>query len=363
MLNIYIAAYLTDIAALLFLCVLINNNNMLNENRKKPFMFCIILTAVIIIAEAGTVLAADTAYNLRFINILCNVLGFALSPLIPVVLISIFDMKLLKAHKLFAIPSIINIIATVLSPRLGLIFYVDINNFYTRGYAFSIFVAAYILNIAFLLLSTLAASHNYHYSVKSKFIALSLFAVIGTSVQLFSPAFYSTWHCVTLSLLLYYLLMAEFDGSFDTLTGLHNRAAYEKMIKKLPGNKAFSVIVMDINDFKIINDNYGHEFGDSVLKTIAQIITKAFDKHCSCYRVGGDEFYIICKETDPETLEQRLKNMTDNLAKARVAESRIPAVSYGYSIYLGDEPLDFQKILNKADRQMYHYKRIQKKKN
>lgn len=64
---------------------------------------------------------------------------------------------------------------------------------------------------------------------------------------------------LTLALLLYFLLLSEFDSSFDTLTGLYNRAAFEKAAKQMTSRKAFSVIVLDVNNFKSINDTYGHD--------------------------------------------------------------------------------------------------------
>lgn len=77
-------------------------------------------------------------------------------------------------------------------------------------------------------------------------------------------------------------------------------------------------------------------------------------------RVGGDEFYVINRATDPAKLEQQLKSMTNNLEKARQNEGRLPTVAYGYSIHIGGKAIDFQEVLKEADDQMYYFKRIQK---
>jgi len=155
-------------------------------------------------------------------------------------------------------------------------------------------------------------------------------------------------------------LLSEFDGSLDVLTRLHNRAAFEKTVNKLDGRKPYSVVVMDINNFKEINDAYGHDFGDAVLKKVASIIMKSFDNLCTCYRVGGDEFYIIYRAADPVKLEQQLKTMTSNLGKERKNDGRLPTVAYGYSINEGGKAVDFQEKLKEADSQMYYYKKKQK---
>lgn len=359
MIKAYIATYSIDIVALFFLCALLHSSNMLNIYRKKPFLFGIMLTVIIIMSEAGSILAGGGSTGLRNLNILCNVVGFALTPIVPFALIAISDIMILRMHKFLLLPTLINIVASVLSPFFKLIFYVDINNHYERGNSFFIFVVVYIINLIFLVISTLRVGKMHHYPIKGKMIALSLFTVAGTSIQLVLPSVYSSWHCTTLALLLYFLLLSEFDSSFDTLTGLYNRAAFEKAAKQMTSRKAFSVIVLDVNNFKNINDTYGHEYGDTVLKAVAAIIRKSLDNHYTCYRVGGDEFYIIGKETKQEKIEYQLRSMTKVLAEGRENDSCLPTIAYGYRIFLGGS-LDFQKILNEADEQMYHFKKLQK---
>lgn len=78
--------------------------------------------------------------------------------------------------------------------------------------------------------------------------------------------------------------MAEFDSSFDTLTGLYNRAVFKKTSERLAGLKPVSLIMLDIDDFKSINDNYGHDQGDQVIKAVATIIRQSFSKRYICYQ-------------------------------------------------------------------------------
>lgn len=358
--KVYIATCSIDIFALLFLCVLLHRSNMLNNYRKKPFLFAIVLTIIIILSEAGTILAGDGYTGLRNFNICCNVVGFAITPMIPLALIAISDITILQTHKLLLLPTLINMIAVVLSPAFKLIFYVDINNHYERGNSFFIFIVVYIINLILLITSALRAGELHHYPIKGRILVLSLFTVAGTSIQLVFPLVYSSWHCVTLALLLYFLLLSEFDSSFDPLTGLYNRSAFEKAAKQMTGRKAFSVIVLDINDFKSVNDTYGHNYGDIVLKAVAAIMRKSLDNHYTCYRVGGDEFYIICKETKQEQIAYQLRNMTNALAEERKNDRHLPTLAYGYSVFRGGS-LDFQKILKEADKQMYCFKKLQKK--
>lgn len=134
-----------------------------------------------------------------------------------------------------------------------------------------------------IVISTLEVGRNYNYPIMWRLFALSLFTLFGTSIQFVYPLTYSSWHCVTLSLLLYFFLMSEFDSSFDALTGLYNRAAFDKAIKQKTEAKAFSVIIIDIDDFKCVNDTYGHDYGDNVIKSVSAIIQKSFNKLYTCY--------------------------------------------------------------------------------
>lgn len=355
-----ISSYIIDIAALSLLAGFLHSSTALNKRRKKPFLIGIGLVIIIILSEIGTKFAGNGDSSFRNISIFFNILGFALTPIIPLVITLIFDRKILTTHRLFMIPALINIVATALSAQFGFIFYVDAGNQYMRGDYFFIFVTVYIINYLLLFITTLNVGKNYNYPLMKKLLGLSFFTIIGTSFQLVDTSECATWHCVTLSLLLYFLLMSEFDSSFDSLTGLYNRSIFDKSIKRLSGSNAVSTIMLDIDDLKIINDKYGHDYGDRIIKTVAAIIRESFDKRYTCYRFGGDEFAIIGKEADPAKIEIQLKAMKNALIKMREEGDIIPTVSYGYSISPAGEELDFYKMIKEADDQMYRFKMLHK---
>lgn len=363
MMQTYIIIYIMDISALLFLFVLLRVDNLMGARRSRAFSYGIIFTIVVILSEFGTILASEGSAEFRTFNVFCNVVGFAITPTITMVLIAIFDTKILRTKKVLLLPTILNTIAVLLSPWLGLIFYVDANNHYQRGIFFFFFVSVYIINIILFVGIIWYTGQKNLYTIKWKIASLSLFIVVGSCIQLLVPSVYSSWHCVTLSLLLLYILLSEFEGSFDALTELYNRAAFEKATKRLKGKKMFSVVVMDINNFKEINDTYGHDYGDTVLKEVSAIIRDSFDNNCNCYRTGGDEFCVIRRDANQEKLERLLKHMTNSLTKIRESDRCLPTVAYGYSVFNGDEPLDFQKMMKEADEQMYYHKKLQKKNN
>jgi len=362
MLRNYIAIYIIDIIALLFLFALLYNDNFMSQYRKKAFSYAIGLTILVILSEVGTTLVSEGAAKLQYLNILLNIFGFTISPMIPIVLITIFDTSIISRYKVFLLPGLINFVAVILSPKFGLIFQVDANNHYQRGSVFLLFVIVYVINILLLAISNLYVGKKYFYPIKGKIAILSFFIIGGSCIQLVNTTIHASWHCVTMGLILFYILISEFEASFDLLTELYNRAAFEKAVRKLKSKKKFSIIFMDINNFKTINDTLGHEYGDMVLKEVAMSIRSSFNEHCNCYRIGGDEICIIDRETDPQKLQEKFKKFTDNLIKTREKDSHLPTVAYGYSSFSGDEPLDFKKMFREADEEMYYYKNIHKKK-
>jgi len=90
----------------------------------------------------------------------------------------------------------------------------------------------------------------------------------------------------------------------DALTELPNRRAAMKRLDKEWANSdrsglPFSVVMLDIDYFKRVNDSYGHDIGDHVLRATAQAIRGALRKGDTCARMGGEEFLVICPNTDP----------------------------------------------------------------
>lgn len=109
-------------------------------------------------------------------------------------------------------------------------------------------------------------------------------------------------------------------ASTDPLTGVPNRRMLELDLKRYGklstryGN-ALSLIMLDLDNFKVINDTYGHQIGDEVLKEIARLIQKSIRETDTIYRYGGEEFAVLCPQTDKEgayELSERIRNSIKN---------------------------------------------------
>ena len=145
----------------------------------------------------------------------------------------------------------------------------------------------------------------------------------------------------------------------DVLTGLYNRAGLESNLKKYTEShkdEPFVEVVIDIDDFKIINDLYGHDVGDITLKHFANELSQAFQKNSIIARSGGDEFNLILKNTTCDKVDDELKQFT--LTKRSFlfgGEKREYSVSLGYAEY----PLhakDRAELTSKSDAALYQAK-------
>ena len=116
------------------------------------------------------------------------------------------------------------------------------------------------------------------------------------------------------------------------------------------------LIVLDLDDFKHINDTYGHLAGDRCLREIAQCLKKAYSRYGNCYRIGGDEFCVLLWNPEKEVFCR--EKFYWNLTKQRVKTSILPNVSYGSALLDAYESIRDTKA--RADQKMYQNKKEHK---
>ena len=144
----------------------------------------------------------------------------------------------------------------------------------------------------------------------------------------------------------------------DALTGLYNRYGIsEYMDVQMTENDKASIIIVDIDDFKSINDGYGHEFGDEVLKRVAQRIPELMCNECHCCRWGGEEFLLImrCKHDAVETAEN-IRREIEALEFTHGEEIVNVTVSVGVCVVKSDKKVGVHELIDIADKALYRSK-------
>jgi two-component system, cell cycle response regulator len=151
----------------------------------------------------------------------------------------------------------------------------------------------------------------------------------------------------------------------DALTGLPNRRAVEDWAKGQLSAAArhgfpFWVVIADLDNFKVINDTYGHEAGDSVLKGFAGILKKRVRNSDICGRTGGEEFIMIFTHVDECNVGIVVARILRELREHDFSVSSKPVqvtASFGIAGFQGKGVPDFAKLINQADAALYAAKR------
>lgn len=145
----------------------------------------------------------------------------------------------------------------------------------------------------------------------------------------------------------------------DVLTGLYNREYTEKLAnEKLAHTGRGSLFMIDMDNFKAINDTYGHMAGDAVLKMLAETLQKESDECDIVCRIGGDEFIMFFEgETDKNILSRKasaiIADICDKLERNKYNTNS--SISVGIA-QAPDDGSDFSKLYNSADKALYHVK-------
>ncbi len=152
----------------------------------------------------------------------------------------------------------------------------------------------------------------------------------------------------------------------DPLTGCNSRAACVDILDSLENRRKeqITIVYMDLNRFKWVNDTFGHDKGDELLKLFTEVLKQTLGINGFVGRMGGDEFIAVLLDTTEEELQDLWKK-TEELLVVQSKKLDFPyqmSSSYGYAVRKKGENLSLNELLQEADKKMYEYK-IEQKKN
>ncbi|WP_350312055.1 sensor domain-containing diguanylate cyclase [Acinetobacter indicus] len=142
----------------------------------------------------------------------------------------------------------------------------------------------------------------------------------------------------------------------DPLTGLYNRRGMQLFLNELLDTcTEFAVLAIDIDVFKKINDQYGHDQGDVVLKTLAQIMQTNFREHDICCRSGGEEFLVLMTTADPLVAHKAAERLRLTTQDNQINQMGQITISIGIAFWPKDA-VDVAAVLKIADNKLYEVK-------
>lgn len=317
-----------------------------------------------------TVIAAEKRTELWLIAItkLCAAIVFIACPIISYlwyeftyIWISIDYTPNKHFGKLIFIPLFADIIIILISPFTGLMYSIDSNNTYYRG---PLYAASPITIFFYLILSVLVIIKNRKLVFRGDFFPLILFGIIpafGGVTQLLSPDLRLLWPTAAFAIVIVYIYIQQRMMQIDDLTGAWTKGSFEQYLeKRLSKNikeNSFGIIYIDMDDFKNINDSFGHQEGDIALKNVVNLIKGVISSKDIVARVGGDEFIILSQTTSLGSVGDLVKRITDSFDEYNRKSGKKYSLhcSFGYDVY-DSKNYTISQFINYVDNLMYRNK-------
>lgn len=341
--------------------------------QQKLYMMMLQVTILMLVVDVLSRFDGNPGSIYPVLNQTGNFLIFLLSPVLPslwllYVHFQIFNSER-KTRKLFY-PMLavftVNTFLLTLSRKSGWFYYIDPDNIYHRGPLF-LFTAS--VTIALLIVTFILVIANRGKIDKKHFFPLLFFAIppfLGIILQIVFYGMSIMLNSVVLSSLILFLNIQNHNLNFDYLTGVYNRKKLENYLKgkvgSKTGSKTFSAILIDLDNFKSINDRFGHDVGDNALEVSVKLLRSCLRSSDIIARYGGDEFYVVLDITDRADLETAVSRIKDCFVKYDKFSTQPYklSISMGYAVYNVNTHMkvdEFQKLLDKL---MYENKRVNK---
>lgn len=363
----------------LIVCIVILNNSKAHAENQlitfKLFFFNLISNSYMLFFELLCILINGKTFPGAIeLNYTFNVLYY-IGNILPAICWALYanykvynkEDKLLKLFYVLIPFVLINVIISAACPFAKLYFTIGTQNLYHREmFAAPLLLFSYIL----MFYTFIIILKNQTRLPKGESGPLLFYTIPPFICSVFQGLFYDIsiiWPSITISLLIIYLNLQNYRLNTDYLTGLFNRRQLEAFIsaKINSTSNKFSGILIDVDNFKIINDKFGHTIGDEALKTVATIIKETLSRNDFVARYGGDEFVIIMNTKNIEKLKRAVAKLHFAIQKANESgKYQYPlSLSMGYQVYNEDLSISTEEFLREIDILMYESKKNKLKKH
>lgn len=358
-----------DIIGFILMAVLFVNGGMKKYHKSvdQRLFHKIILTVMLMFLIDGASWALDQTVfpGDVIIQNIVNVLLYLMGPITAIFWLAYVDYKinnningLKKRYIYYIIPTLINSVLCFIQLFTPILFKFDTNNF-NQYIRLPLSWYSFALPLIYIIYATLILILNQKRILKRNFIPLIMYMIfpfLGVIIQMLGTNLSTIYIGTAISILIVYLRIQNDIDLIDYLTGLQNRRHLikylnEKLVRNHHDN--LYVIMIDIDNFKTINDTYGHNAGDRALVYISDIFTKSVKINDFVARYAGDEFVIVVDLLENEKIEDLLDviNYNINLFNDCVEDNFKLEISYGYTKYQTNDTVE--DLLKRSDIQMY----------
>ena len=306
----------------------------------------------------------------RGLNYASNWIFVWLSPLIISVWASYIDYHVhgsrerLRRRWYYAHPMIVSTALLVLNFFEPLVFTIDAGNLYTRKPLLWANLGASYLTHLYVLVMAMRNRYRIRGRLVTIILLFTLLPAVGAFFQVLYYGLLTIWPLMAIVLMLTYVFVESYNASMDYLTGLFNRLRADEYVHGLmDAGTPFGIAVIDLDDFKTINDTYGHHEGDAALISFADLLAEEFAGQRMIVRFGGDEFVVVTGSTDTDALrgmEERLQERVAGLNEISEKPFKL-SFSFGFAVFHPDRIRSYEELFIEADQRMYAEKRENKR--
>lgn len=337
------------------------------------YMKMLLITILMLVVDILSRFDGNPGTIYPFINYVGNFLIFIISPIIPSLWLSYVHYQIYQEdektkkliYPLLAINAI-NAFMVLMSQFTGWLYYIDINNIYHRGPLFllSALITVFLLLISFVLIVIMRKKIEKKYFFSLVFFAVPPFICVILQIMFYGISI--ILNGVVISMLIVLFNIQNQSIYTDYLTGVNNRKKLEVYLKEKVSTcteeKTFSAIMLDLIDFKSINDTFGHEIGDNALQTAANLLNSCLRSNDFIARFGGDEFCIVLEISDSLELEAIVCRIKDSVKQYNELSNQPYTLDFsiGYAVYDYHSHKKVEEFEKQIDILMYENKQASK---
>ncbi len=333
----------------------------LNSKKGKIFRWIIISTIVMLVLEIfGWVFDGVDHKVAYYLNFTFNFFFTALNTVVVSLwasyvdyLINEDDLRLRRRWYYFQ-PTVIVGILSIINIFYPILFTINDANVYQRLPLIWISITMTVIIYIYIF----AMVYNNRRTLNTKVLLgvmmfLSL-PIIATIMQLWFYGLLVIWPATAVAVIFSYLIFETTSSSRDFLTGAYTRRRAEEFIQNLINKKRkFAVVMIDLDDFKVINDTFGHHVGDDMLIEMTGILKQVFHKNAIVSRYGGDEFLIVVEGASEGGMQLYRRNIEQLLYTSTSVYAQLQKFSYGVAFYHNFDSVTLESIITAADNNMY----------
>lgn len=359
-----------------FLLLCRRKNRGITRNKDRIYDGMILITMVGAVWETVSFLVdGQDIFAGRIINYLSNTIDYACTVTIGLLWCLYVELHVYKDReeisnkiKITIIPWLVEIIVLTINLfGTGLMFSVSEDNVYSREDGI---IIGYLTLVIYIAYSVYLVYNSKTQKLRLHFFPILNFVIpcfIGTVLQLLFYGISTSFVSISIALIFVQMQLYAENAYLDELSGLLNRRYLNGVLsKKEKIEDSLHGIMMDVNDFKEINDTFGHNAGDRAVRWMGELLLKSVPKSAIVIRYSGDEFVALLPDIEEDGVRSVMDKIKSNLDKFN-SEGKEPfalTVSMGYAKFeLDDNQETFQRKMDDAmyeEKSLYHMKKQEK---